>query len=121
MLVTVTELLLKLPLMHRQQLRKKPSRPISSSFTRRASRPATTYLKTRIRGSRLLNAARILAFIELSRRLHQAYRHAYDKQAADQLLPQNTINEKAFSDADLAAIKKPASKNSDRELPRLLR
>lgn len=33
--------------------------------------------------------SRILAFLELSRRLHQAYRFAYDKQAAEWLLPQN--------------------------------
>jgi len=38
---------------------------------------------------RLINTARILALIELTRRLHQAYEHAYDKQAAEWLLPQN--------------------------------
>lgn len=54
----------------------------------RSSGPTRSYLQTRIRGQRLLNAARILALIELSRRLHQAYRYAYDKQAAGWLLPQ---------------------------------
>jgi|GEM_PF-5389369 len=53
----------------------------------------TSYLKTRIRGSRLQNAARLLVLVELSRRLHQAYRFAYDKQAADQLLPQDPVTD----------------------------
>ena len=88
-LVTVVELLLKLPLMHRQQLKKKASRPISSSVTNRLPRDPHSYLKTRIRGSRLLNAARLLVLVEITQRLHQAYRYAYDKQAADRLLPQN--------------------------------
>ena len=88
-LVTGAELLLKLLLMHRQQLRKKVPRSHSSRFTMRASGLPMSYLKTRLRGSRLQNSARLLALIELSRRLHQAYRHAYDKQASDQLLPQN--------------------------------
>mgnify|MGYP003288520115 CR=1 FL=1 len=52
--------------------------------------PTRSYLQTRVRASRLLNAVRILALLELSRRLHQAYRQAYDKQAADWLLPQNS-------------------------------
>jgi hypothetical protein len=56
---------------------------------RGSSGHARSYLQTRVRASRLQNAARLLAFIELSRRLHQAYRQAYDKQAAGQLLPQN--------------------------------
>jgi hypothetical protein len=53
------------------------------------SSPSHSYLKTRIRGSRLVNAARILVLVELTQRLHQAYAQAYDKQAADRLLPQN--------------------------------
>jgi hypothetical protein len=81
-------LLLKLLPMHRQRLKKKAQQPSSSSFTRCASGHSTSYLKTRIRGSRLLNAARILALVELTRRLHQAYRQAYDKQTSDWLLPQ---------------------------------
>jgi hypothetical protein len=89
LLVTVAELLLKLPLMHPQQLRKKAQQPLSpGSIDRPSSRP-TSYLKTRIRGSRLQNAANILALVELTRRLHQAYAQAYDKQTADRLLPQN--------------------------------
>jgi hypothetical protein len=56
----------------------------------RSSGPTRSYLKTCIRGSRLQNAARILALIELTRRVHQAYEQAYDKQAADRLLPQKT-------------------------------
>ena len=76
--------------MHPQQLKKRAPRPIPSRIPERTSTRSNSYLKTRIRGSRLQNAARILAFIELSRRLHQAYRQAYDKQAADWLLPQNT-------------------------------
>ena len=72
-----------------QRLKKKAQQRHSSSFTRSASGLSTSYLKTRIRGSRLPNAARILLFIELSSRLHQAYRHAYNKQAAEWLLPQN--------------------------------
>ena len=97
-LVTVVELLLKLPLMHPQQLRRKAKRRPSSSFTRRASSPSISYLKTRIRGSRLLNAARLLVLIELTHRLHQAYRFAYDKQAADWLLPQNPTPEQRAAD-----------------------
>jgi hypothetical protein len=52
--------------------------------------PTLSYLQTRVRASRLYQAAFILAIIELTRRLHQAYEHAYDKQAADWVLPQNT-------------------------------
>ena len=78
--------------MHRQQLRKKAPQPLSpGAIDRPIDRPSgvpISYLKTRIRGSQLLNPARILALIELSRRLHQAYRQAYDKQAAEWLLPQ---------------------------------
>lgn len=48
-----------------------------------------SYLKTRIRASRLFEAAFILAIVELTRRLHQACEHAYDKQAAGWVLPQN--------------------------------
>lgn len=54
-------------------------------LAQRASGPTRSYRQTRVRASRVLNAARILALIELTQRLHQAY----DKQAADQLLPQN--------------------------------
>ena len=61
-----------------------------SRSSHRATGPTRSYLKTRVRASRLLNAARILAIVELTRRLHQAYQHAYDKQAAEWLLPQNT-------------------------------
>jgi len=82
--------LLKLPLMHQQQLKKKAQRLHSSSLTNRSFQRSTSYLKTRIRGSRLQNAARILVLVELIQRLHQAYRFAYDKQASDRLLPQNT-------------------------------
>ncbi|MGH9970278.1 MAG: hypothetical protein ACREBG_21125 [Pyrinomonadaceae bacterium] len=58
---------------------------------RRSSGPSRSYLQTRVRGSRLYEAARILAIVELSSRLHQAYRQAYDKQASDRLLPQNPV------------------------------
>ena len=88
-LVRAAKLLLKLPLMHPQQLRKKASWPIPSCVPDRRSIRSNSYLKTRIRGSRLRNAARILAVIELTQRLHQAYAQAYDKQAAEWLLPQN--------------------------------
>ena len=60
-----------------------------SRLAHRASGPTLSYPKTRVRGSRLLEAAFILAIVELTRRLHQAYAHAYDKQAADWVLPQN--------------------------------
>jgi len=60
-----------------------------SRLVHRASGSSHSYLKTRVRASRLYEAAFILAFIELSRRLHQAYRQAYDKQAVDWLFPQN--------------------------------
>src|SRR5207244_245656 len=62
-----------------------------SRLAHRASGPTTSYLKTRVRASRLYEAAFILAFIELTRRLHQAYEQAYDKQAAEWLLPQNSV------------------------------
>ncbi|HEV8367497.1 MAG TPA: hypothetical protein VGQ39_06050 [Pyrinomonadaceae bacterium] len=75
--------------MHPQQLKKKQQPPISSRIPDRMSSPSHSYLKTRIRGSRLVNAARILVLVELTQRLHQAYAQAYDKQAADRLLPQN--------------------------------
>lgn len=64
-----------------------------SRSSRRAPGPSPSYLKTRIMGSRLFAAAHILAIAELTRRLHQAYQHAYDKQAADRLLPQNPDRE----------------------------
>src|SRR5262249_2217050 len=64
----------------------------ASKEKRGSSGRSRSYLQTRIRASRLQNTARLLAFIELSRRLHQAYRQAYDKQAADWLLPQNTAS-----------------------------
>lgn len=57
----------------------------------RATGPTRSYLQTRVRASRLLAAARILAIIELTRRLHQAYEQAYDQQAADWVLPQNIV------------------------------
>ncbi|HYW73746.1 MAG TPA: hypothetical protein VE961_22170 [Pyrinomonadaceae bacterium] len=65
-------------------------KPAAAKEKSRSSGHARSYLQTRIRASRLQNAARILAFIELSRRLHQAYRQAYDKSASGQLLPQNS-------------------------------
>ncbi len=71
--------LLNLPLM----------KPVAAKERARPSGPSRSYLKTRVRGSRLLAAAHILAIVELSRRLHQAYAQAYDKQAADSVLPQN--------------------------------
>jgi len=97
--------------MHPQQLKKKASRPISSSVTNRLPRDPTSYLKTRIRGSRLRNAARILVLIELTQRLHQAYRQAYDKQAADRLLPQNP--------AARPAARRVASTNAKFDIERL--
>jgi|SRR5215831_406689 len=69
---------LNLPLMNRAAAKEK----------RGSSGPSRSYLQTRVRASRLQNAA-ILAFIELSRRLNQAYARAYDKSASGQLLPQN--------------------------------
>src|SRR5216684_8750535 len=65
------------------------NRPAAKEKTR-SSGPARSYLQTRVRGQRLYEAAFILAFVELTRRLHQAYEQAYDKQAAEWLLPQNT-------------------------------
>ncbi|MGH9966661.1 MAG: hypothetical protein ACREBG_02345 [Pyrinomonadaceae bacterium] len=56
----------------------------------RATGPTRSYLKTRVRASRLYEAAFILVLIELNRRLHQAYQQAYDKHAADRLLPQKS-------------------------------
>jgi hypothetical protein len=97
--------------MHPQQLRKKASRPISSSFTNRTPRHPKSYLKTRIRGSRLRNAARLLALVELTRRLHQACEHAYDKQAADRLLPQNPVAPKIpVPSGELAKIRDDVEK-----------
>ena len=64
--------------------------PAAAKEKRGSSGRSRTYLKTRVRGQRLQNAALILAFIELTQRLHQAYRQAYDKQTAEWLLPQNT-------------------------------
>lgn len=75
--------------MHPQQLKKKALRPIPLRNPDRISTRSNSYLKTRIWGSRLQNAARILAIVELTQRLHQAYRQAYDKQTAGWLLPQN--------------------------------
>ena len=75
--------------MHPQQLKKRASRSISSRIPDRISTRPNSYLKTRIRGSQLQNAARILVLVELTQTLHQAYRFAYDKHASDQLLPQN--------------------------------
>jgi len=58
--------------MHPQQLKKKAHRGNSSSFTRRTFGSSNSYLKTRIRGPRLLNPARVLLLLELTQRLHQA-------------------------------------------------
>lgn len=66
-------------------------KPAAAKEKRRSSGPTRSYRQTRIRGSRLLNAARLLSLIELSRRLQQAYEHVYDQQAADWLLPQNPV------------------------------
>src|SRR5262249_41354101 len=74
-----------------------PMNRLAAKEKRRSSGRSRSYPKTRVRASRLQNAARILAFIELSRRLHQAYRQAYDKQAADRLLPQNTFSQSSSS------------------------
>lgn len=76
--------------MNRPAAKEKRTPRRASRLDLRASGPSCSYLQTRVRASRLLSAARILLFIELSRRLHQAHRFAYDKQAADQLLPQQT-------------------------------
>jgi hypothetical protein len=59
-----------------------------SRLAHRASGPTTSYPKTRVRGSRLLEAAFILAFIELTHRLHQAYHLAYDETMVGSVLPQ---------------------------------
>ena len=59
-----------------------------SRLAHRASGPTLSYLKTRVRASRLYQAAFILAIAELTRRLHQAYQQAYDKHAVDWVLPQ---------------------------------
>src|SRR5258708_32467290 len=78
---------------------KEKSRQLTRSrLAHRASGPTTSYLKTRVRVSRLYEAAFILAFIELSRRLHQAYEHAYDKQAVGWVLPQNSTPQKPKQD-----------------------
>ena len=91
-LTLVEWFLLDLPLMKSAAAKEKRASAIARSVARpRAARPSRSYLQTRIRGQRLLNAARILAFIELSRRLHQAYRQAYDQQAAEWLIPQDTL------------------------------
>jgi hypothetical protein len=63
------------------------NRPAAKEKTR-SSGPSRSYPETRVRASRLLAAAHILAIVELSRRLHQACEHAYGKQAAEWLLPQ---------------------------------
>jgi hypothetical protein len=65
-------------------------RPAAKGKTR-SSGSSRSYLQTRVRASRLYEAASILAIFELTRRLHQAYEQAYDKRAADWLLPQNTM------------------------------
>src|SRR6266540_7387488 len=63
------------------------NRPAAKEKTRASGR-SRSYLQTRVRASRLYEAAFILAIFELTRRLHQAYEQAYDKQAAEWLLPQ---------------------------------
>ena len=50
--------------------------------------PSRSYPKTRVRASRLYQAAFILAIVELTRRLHPAYEQAYDKHAVGSVLPQ---------------------------------
>src|SRR6266511_2168583 len=65
------------------------NRPAAKEKTRASGR-SRSYLQTRVRASRLYEAAFILAIFELTRRLHQAYEQAYDKQAAEWLLPQNS-------------------------------
>jgi len=86
-----------------------PSRPRDCASRMRASRPARatgptpSYPKTRVRGSRLFEAAFILAIVELTRRLHQACEQAYDQQAADWLLPQNP--ERPLTQAEIGSIR----------------
>lgn len=58
---------------------------------RRASGPTMSYLKTRVRASRLYEAAFILAIAELTRRLHQAYQQAYDETVVGSVLPQKPL------------------------------
>src|SRR5215471_3608604 len=103
-------------------------KPAAAKEKSRSSGHARSYLQTRIRASRLQNAARILAFIELSRRLHQAYRQAYDKSASGQLLPQNPStginvsslgpaplpNELAHCDPTVQSAIKDISQNTNR-------
>jgi len=82
----------------------KASQLTRSRLAHRASGPTMSYLKTRIRASRLYQAAFILAIVELTRRLHQAYRQAYDKHAADQLLPQNPQGDVDLSPAQRKVV-----------------
>ena len=81
--------LLNLPLMKASAAKEKDRQLTRSRLAHRASGPTLSYPKTRVRASRLSQAAFILAIVELTRRLHQAYGFAYDKQAADWVLPQN--------------------------------
>ncbi|MCA1837228.1 MAG: hypothetical protein LC674_00075, partial [Actinobacteria bacterium] len=95
--------LLNLPLMKASAAKERARQRSTSRLAHRASGPSRSYPKTRVRASRLYEAAFILAFIELSRRLHQAYEQAYDKQAADKVLPQNPSEpqgtfDKAYAD-----------------------
>ena len=81
------------------------NRPAAKEKTR-SSGPSRSYLKTRIRASRLYEAAFILAIVELSRTLHQAYEQAYGKQAAEWLLPQNPTIPKGTPDKYVNAFNK---------------
>jgi len=89
---------LNLSLMKRPAAKERATQRSASRLAHRASGPSRNYLKTRVRGQRLYEAAFILAIVELTRRLHQAYPQAYDKQAVEWLLPQNTLtaNQKEF-------------------------
>ena len=76
--------------MKRPATKEKRASAIACSVARtRATGPPPSYPKTRVRGSRLYEAAFILAIIELTRRLHPAYEQAYDKHAVGSVLPQN--------------------------------
>ena len=75
--------------MKRPATKEKRASAIACSVARtRATGPPPSYPKTRVRGSRLYEAAFILAIIELTRRLHPAYEQAYDKHAVGSVLPQ---------------------------------
>ena len=102
--------LLNLPLMKPPAAKGKTSQLDRSRSSHRAPGPTMSYLQTRVRASRLYEAAFILAIAELTRRLHQACEQAYDKQAADWLLPQNPANQGPTIEDDRDVL--PGSGNS---------